>query len=136
MARVEGDLFIGRDNLGDAMHGDHVLARIERRRADGRAEGRVVQITERQHSTLVGLFRYGPHGNYVLPYDTRIPHEVAIPPGDELTPELRQKLGADARRRRRSGVEPPRAAARNSTAPLWTWKSRATQRAALRRLDA
>ena len=94
MPRVEGDLFIGRDNLGDAMHGDHVLARIERRRADGRAEGRVVQILKRAHSTLVGLFRYGPHGNVVLPYDTRILHEVSIPPGEELTPELREKLGA------------------------------------------
>jgi len=96
MPRVEGDLFIGRDKLGDAMHGDHVLARIERRRADGRAEGRVVQILERQHPTLVGLFRYGPHGNVVLPYDTRIPHEVSIPPGDELTTALRQKLGVEA----------------------------------------
>jgi ribonuclease R len=95
--RVDGDLFIGRDGLGDAMNGDHVLARVERRRADGRAEGRVVQIVEREHVSIVGLFRYGPHGNVVLPYDTRIPHEVAIPPGDELTPELRQKLGADAK---------------------------------------
>jgi ribonuclease R len=93
--RVDGDLFIGRDNLGDAMNGDHVLARIQRRRADGRAEGRVVQVVEREHQTIVGLFRYGPHGNNVLPYDTRIPHEVAIPPGDELTPELRQKVGAN-----------------------------------------
>src|SRR6202522_3174768 len=94
MPRVEGDLFIGRDNLGDAMHGDRVLARIERRRADGRAEGRVVQIVKREHPTIVGLFRYGPHGNVVLPYDTRLHHEVAIPPGAELTPELRDKLGA------------------------------------------
>jgi ribonuclease R len=92
--RVDGDLFIGRDNLGDAMNGDHVLARVERRRADGRAEGRVVQVVEREHASIVGLFRYGPHGNVVLPYDTRIPHEVAIPPGEDLTPELRQKLGA------------------------------------------
>ena len=91
--RVEGDLFIGRDNLADAMHGDRVLARVERRRPDGRAEGRVVQIVERENPTVVGLFRYGPHGNHVLPYDTRIQHEVLIPPGDELTPELRQKLG-------------------------------------------
>src|ERR1700722_11412454 len=91
--RVEGDLFIGRDNLADAMHGDRVLARIERRRADGRAEGRIVQIIERQHPTLVGLFRYGPQGNVVLPYDTRILHEVLIPPGDELTSEQREKLG-------------------------------------------
>ena len=93
MPRVEGDLFIGRDGLGDAMHGDHVLARIVRRRADGRAEGRVVQIVERQHPTMVGLFRYGPHGNVVLPYDTRILHEVVIPPGAELIPALREKLG-------------------------------------------
>jgi ribonuclease R len=93
MPRVEGDLFIGRDGLGDAMHGDHVLARIVRRRADGRAEGRVVQIVERQHPTMVGLFRYGPHGNVVLPYDTRILHEVIIPPGAELTPALRERLG-------------------------------------------
>jgi ribonuclease R len=92
--KVEGDLFIGPYNLGDAMHGDHVLARIERRRPDGRAEGRIVQIVERQHPTIVGLFRYGPHGNHVLPYDSRILHEVLIPPGDELSPDLRQKLRA------------------------------------------
>jgi ribonuclease R len=91
MPRVEGDLFIGRDGLGDAMHGDRVLARIERRRTDGRAEGRVVQIVQREHPTIVGLFRYGPHGNVVLPYDVRILHEVIIPPGAELTPELREK---------------------------------------------
>ena len=91
MPRVEGDLFIGRDGLGDAMHGDRVLARIERRRADGRAKGRVVQIVEREHPTIVGLFRYGPHGNVVLPYDVRILHEVIIPPGAELTPPLREK---------------------------------------------
>jgi ribonuclease R len=93
---IDGDLFIGRDSLGDAMHGDRVLGRIVRRRADGRAEGRIVQVVKREHPTLVGLFRYGPHGNHVLPYDVRIPHEVLIPPGEELTPELRAKLGADA----------------------------------------
>ena len=91
--RVEGDLFIPPDSLGDAMNGDHVLARIVSRRPDGRAEGRVVQIVEREHATIVGLFRYGPHGNHVLPYDTRIPHEVSIPSGQELTPELREKIG-------------------------------------------
>ena len=93
---IDGDLFIGRDNLGDAMNGDRVLGRVERRRPDGRAEGRVVQIIERQHPTLVGLFRYGAQGNVVLPYDTRILHEVLIPPGDELTPALREKLGPAA----------------------------------------
>ncbi len=92
--RVENDLFIGRDAMADAMHGDRVLARVERRKADGRAEGRIVQVLERENPTVVGLFRYGPHGNVVLPYDTRIQHEISIPPGEELTPDLREKVGA------------------------------------------
>jgi len=92
---VEGDLFIGPDNLNDAMHGDRALARILNRRPDGRAEGRVVRILKREHPTIVGLFRYGPHGNHVLPYDVRLHHEVLIPPGAEMTPELRRRVNAD-----------------------------------------
>jgi len=95
---MEGDLFIGRDSLGDAMHGDHVAARIERRGRSGlagRAEGRVVRVLERAHPTVVGLFRYGDRGSVVLPYDTRLLHEIIIPPGEELTPALRAKLGSD-----------------------------------------
>ena len=76
---MEGDLFIGRDQMGDAMHGDRVLARIERRGRDGRAEGRIVRVVNRAHPTVVGLFRYGPRGNVVMPYDTRLHHEIVIP---------------------------------------------------------
>lgn len=91
--RMDGDLFIRRDAVGDAMHGDSVLARIERRRNDGRADGRIVQIVEREHPTVVGLFRYGAQSNVVLPYDSRILHEIVIPPGEELLPALKEKLG-------------------------------------------
>ncbi|HEV2205602.1 MAG TPA: VacB/RNase II family 3'-5' exoribonuclease [Candidatus Acidoferrales bacterium] len=94
---VDGDLFIPPHNMNDAMHGDRVLARVVNRRPDGRAEARVVQITEREHPTVVGLFRYGPHGNHVLPYDIRIQHEIFIPAGQELTPELLQKTGGPAK---------------------------------------
>ena len=100
IAKVEGDLFIPPNNLEDAMHGDHVLARIERRRFDGRAEGRIVRVVEREHLTVVGLFRYGSHENSVLPYDIRILHEVLIPSGQELPADLLQKL------RSSSGAEP------------------------------
>jgi len=91
---VDGDLFIGREEVEDAMHGDRVLARIVRRRPDGRAEGRIVQVVERENPTIVGLFRYGPHGNTVLPYDARIVHEIVIPPGDELTAALRERVSS------------------------------------------
>ena len=94
---LEGDLFIGRDSIGDAMHGDHVLARIERRSqfSDGapRAEGRILRVIGRAHATVVGLFKYGPRSNTVAPYESRLTQEIIIPPGEELTPELRGKLG-------------------------------------------
>ncbi|MGB6900021.1 MAG: RNB domain-containing ribonuclease, partial [Candidatus Acidiferrum sp.] len=56
-------------------------------------EGRIVRVLGRANPSVVGLFRYGPRGNVVLPYDTRIQHEVEIPPGEELTVGLRAKLG-------------------------------------------
>ncbi|HTZ75406.1 MAG TPA: VacB/RNase II family 3'-5' exoribonuclease [Candidatus Aquilonibacter sp.] len=100
---VDGDLFIPPSGIHDAMHGDRVLARIEHRRPDGRAEARIVQITERVHPTVVGLFRYEVDGNYVLPYDTRM-HAVLIPPGEEITASLRDtaeaKIQTAAARRR------------------------------------
>jgi ribonuclease R len=100
---LDGDLFIGRDAMGDAMHGDHVLASIERRSrfADGagRAEGRILRILDRAHGTVVGLFRFGPRGNTVAPYESRLTQEIIIPPGDELTPELLAKMGGHPPRR-------------------------------------
>jgi ribonuclease R len=98
---LDGDLFIPPDQLGDAMHGDRVLARIERRdtrRAPGspaRAEGRIVKVLGRAHPTVVGLFHYGHRSNFVTPYESRLHHEIVIPPGEELTPELRAKHKAE-----------------------------------------
>ncbi|PYU35194.1 MAG: ribonuclease R, partial [Acidobacteria bacterium] len=78
------------------MHGDRVIARIERRHTRGsqapgsaaRAEGRVVQVLGRAHPTVVGIFHYGHRGNFVTPYESRIHHEIIIPSGEELTPQL------------------------------------------------
>ncbi|HEV1996075.1 MAG TPA: RNB domain-containing ribonuclease [Candidatus Acidoferrum sp.] len=94
--QLDGDIFIPRDAVEDAMHGDHVLVRIQRTGGVSgaqRAEGRIVRILGRAHATVVGLFRYGAQGNFVLPYDFRIQHEVEIPRGHELTPGLWKKLG-------------------------------------------
>jgi len=93
---IEGDIFIPRHATEDAMHGDQVVVEIGRRgfSAEGqRIEGRIVRVLNRAHPSVVGLFRYGPNGNVVLPYDTRIHHQVEIPPGQELTAALRKKLG-------------------------------------------
>jgi ribonuclease R len=96
VAQLDGDIFIPRDAIEDAMHGETVLARIQRVGGGSggqRAEGRIIRILGRAHPSVVGLFRYGPHGNVVLPYDSRIHHEVEIPRGQELTPGLWKMLG-------------------------------------------
>jgi len=96
MPQLDGDVFIPRDGIQDAMHGDHVLAKIQRLGGVAgaqRAEGRIIRILGRAHATVVGLFRYGTQHNVVLPYDVRIQHEVEIPRGNELTPGLWKKLG-------------------------------------------
>src|SRR6267154_2435533 len=93
---IEGDIFIPRHAVEDAMHGDRVAVEVRRTgfSAQGqRIEGRIVRVLNRAHPSVVGLFRYGPHGNVVLPYDTRIHHQVEIPSGQELTSALRKKLG-------------------------------------------
>jgi ribonuclease R len=94
--QLDGDLFIPPSAINGAMHGDQVIAKMKP--AYGvtgarRAEGAIVRILGRAHATVVGLFRYSPSGNVVLPYDIRIQNEIEIPPGDELTPQLREKLG-------------------------------------------
>jgi ribonuclease R len=106
---LNGDIFVPRDEVGDAMHGDHVqveLGRISPGPDGQRAEGRIVRILDRAHPTVVGLFRYTPSGNVVLPYDNRIQHRVEIPPGDELTAEFQKKCGAAESRE--AGARPRR----------------------------
>src|SRR2546423_5000641 len=93
---LDRDVFIPRDAVEDAMHGDNVLVRLQRLTGAGefqRTEGRILRVLGRAHPTVVGLFRYGPRGNAVLPYDTRMQHQVEIPPGHELTAGLAKKLG-------------------------------------------
>jgi ribonuclease R len=105
MPELDGDIYVGRDAIEDAMHGDRVLVKITRRRGAAgaprgiplsgalRAEGRIVRVEGRAHASVVGLFRYGARGNVVLPFDTRIHHEIEISPGEELSTALREKLG-------------------------------------------
>jgi ribonuclease R len=92
---LDGDLFIPRDFVEDAMHGDHVIAKVSRLSgAPGarRAEGRILRIVARAHPSVVGLFRYTSRGCVVVPYDPRVQHEIELPPGEELSPALRQQL--------------------------------------------
>ena len=97
LPNLDGDIFIPRDHVEDAMHGDTVIARLVRLSGvpgARRAEGRIVRIVGRAHPSVVGLFRYTSQGCIVVPYDTRVQHDIELTPGDELSAALRQKLFA------------------------------------------
>jgi ribonuclease R len=76
------DVFIAAENIGTAMHGDRVVARMSRdepyRRIKGRREGRVIRILERAHDTIVGTLQRSRNFYYVVPDDPRIVHDVYV----------------------------------------------------------
>ncbi|MEJ7605578.1 MAG: hypothetical protein WKF37_04785 [Bryobacteraceae bacterium] len=85
---MKGDLFIPPNSTSKAMHGDRVIARVARLERDGKAEGEIVRVLKRAHTTVVGEFQVGRFGFRVKPHDDRIQQSIAIPEGMEL-PESR-----------------------------------------------
>ena len=81
------DIFVAPPNLAEAMHGDRVVARVERRTEKG-LEGRVVQILERSQSSLVGRFEVAKGGlGYVVPFDKRVLTDIHVPTGASSSAE-------------------------------------------------
>jgi ribonuclease R len=106
--RLESDVFIPPSDVAEAMHGDQVLVELSPHSRDGRAEGRIIRVMERAHSTVVGTFHYGDRQNYVRPIDDRIKMDVIIAEGDEVVAapleaasrlEVDRVIGREASRR-------------------------------------
>jgi ribonuclease R len=94
---VSGDIFIAGANLNQAMHGDRVVARIERFKDGDRAEGRIIRIVERGSDTLVGRYDVDESGmGFVVPFDRRVMVDIFVPanetrgakPGEMVTIEI------------------------------------------------
>jgi len=80
---ITGDIYIAGSNLNQAMHGDRVVARIERV-TDRGAEGRILRILERGSSTIVGRFDSDESGmGFVVPFDRRLIMDVQIPADEQ-----------------------------------------------------
>ncbi|MGB6023690.1 MAG: VacB/RNase II family 3'-5' exoribonuclease [Candidatus Sulfotelmatobacter sp.] len=96
-SRLAGDIFIAPHAIGNAMHGDRVLVDVVAVRPDGRAEGRIVRPVVRAHPTVVGIFHYGNHHNFVKPIDSKITRDIVIPAGLEypevVVPAASEKAG-------------------------------------------
>jgi ribonuclease R len=81
---IVGDIFIPPESAERAMHGDRVVVRIARIESGGRSDGEIVKILKRAHPTVVGEFRIGRRGQYVVPQDERIHQWIEIPEGMEF----------------------------------------------------
>jgi ribonuclease R len=77
------DLFIPARYVGNAMDGDQVAAEVRVSRQDGRAYGRIVDVLQRAHRTLVGFYRPAGQTGQVWPLDRKLggPIQIAGRPG-------------------------------------------------------
>ena len=79
------DIFIARQNLGGASHGDRVRIRIIGNRR-GRPEARVVRILKRGVTRLAGIYVADKRGGHVIPDNEKLPYQVRI--------DKKQSMGA------------------------------------------
>jgi ribonuclease R len=89
------DVYVSAANIKEAMHGDRVLARIERKPPEGRLEGRIIRILERGNSAIVGRFVLESGIGYVQPFDRRILADVHIPTGSSADAEPGEMVVAE-----------------------------------------
>jgi len=92
----DDDIFIPPNEINGAMQGDQVLVEVGPPKRDGRREGRIARILERNNPTVVGVFHYARkgrrgayipgeyRGNFVAPFDSRIRDPILIPEGAEV----------------------------------------------------
>src|SRR6202521_5639485 len=79
-----GDIYVSGPHLNEAMHGDRVVARVERVKDGGRLEGRIIRILERSNARLVGRYDRDQDGmGYVVPFDRRVLMDIVVPKGQE-----------------------------------------------------
>jgi ribonuclease R len=96
--RRGADVYVSAINLKEALHGDRVVARIERMNEKG-PEGRIIRILERGLDRIVGRYEQeGRVGGHVVPFDRRVLHEVFIPAGDEAGAKPGEMVAAEITR--------------------------------------
>lgn len=95
------DLYISGENCFTALHGDKVVARVNRERpgfgarpgqpaVPPKMEGRVIRILERANETIVGTLQKTRNFFFVVADDPRISHNLYVP---EPPPAMRARVG-------------------------------------------
>ena len=86
------DVYVRADDVGTALHGDKVVARLRSRRKGPTREGAIIKILKRARTNLVGTYHEGKFFNFVEPDDRRIPRDIYVAPVNSKEAQDRQKV--------------------------------------------
>ncbi|WP_449244233.1 ribonuclease R [Desulfobacca acetoxidans] len=90
-----GDIFINPGNLTEALHGDKVVVRLERRGRRGKQEGRIIRVLERRVTRVVGILHETGGRYFVAPEDEHLLFDLVIPDDHSLAPVVGQMVVAE-----------------------------------------
>ncbi len=88
--KTEPDVYIKKTDLGNALHGDLVVARPKRRKTGRAPEGQIVRVLQHGQERVIGIYqRRGRHG-VVVPEDPRFPFQIFVAEEDTLNAQPHQ----------------------------------------------
>lgn len=103
------DIYLSSRQMNFVFDGDEVLVRVTGVDRRGRAEGKVVEVLNRANRSIVGRYQEESGIGFVIPDNSRITHQILIPPKEkgsaqsgqivtaEITDYPTRKLGAKGR---------------------------------------
>ncbi len=94
--KEQADVYISALNMGGAMHGDLVLARILPGGSTGgnerRQEGEIIRVLQRVNRRVVGTFDATRQLDFVIPDDVHLHQDIIIPAGASLGARNKDKV--------------------------------------------
>lgn len=78
------DLYISPDELGNAFHGDLVIARVKRKKSGKLLEGQIVRILQRGQNRVIGAFEDCGDYGFVIPEDSKLPYKIYVEASNSL----------------------------------------------------
>ena len=83
VAAGEEDVYLSARQMNFVFDGDEVLVRVTGVDRRGRQEGKVVEVLERAHRNIVGRYQEESGIGYVIAENSRINHQILIPPREK-----------------------------------------------------
>ena len=80
----EDDIFVSRDNIGNAIDGDSVIVEIISKTSGAKLEGRVLRVAKRSYGPIVGEYIIKDGKETIIPKDKKFKQNIVIEKGSNL----------------------------------------------------